>query len=116
MIGHALPVYHGYASQYGHGLGNVLGGLVRAALPLVGKFAKSAGAKLLETGLDVVGNALKKKKVSKRSKSNTKQKTHHVKRSTPHTKITHKRKMPPGQRTSRPAKLKATKARDIFSK
>jgi len=116
MIGHALPVYQGYASQYGHGLGNVLGGLVRSALPFVGKFAKSAGAKLLETGLDVVGNALKKKKVSHRSRSKRKRKLHRVKRSTPHTNIAHKRKMPPGQPTSRPAKIKARKLRDIFSK
>jgi len=42
MIGHGVPVYRGYASQYGHGFGNVLGGLVRSALPIVGKIAKSA--------------------------------------------------------------------------
>ena len=40
MIGHALPVYQGYRSQYGHGLGNVLGGVMRAAIPFVSKLAK----------------------------------------------------------------------------
>ena len=52
MIGHGVPVYRSYASQYGHGFGNVLGGLVRSALPIVGKIAKSAGHKLLDTGLN----------------------------------------------------------------
>lgn len=33
MIGHGVPVYQGYASQYGHGLGNVLRGYMRRAIP-----------------------------------------------------------------------------------
>lgn len=125
MIGHALPVYRGYASQYGYGLGNVLGGLVRSALPMIGNIAKSAGAKLLKTGLDAAGNALikrthsrvsKKRKASQAPKSNKKRKFHHAKRSTSHTKIVHKRKTPPGQSVSRAVKAKAKKPRDIFAK
>ena len=63
-IDHAIPVYQGYASQYGHGLGNVLGGLIRSAMLFMGKVGKVAGTKLLETGLHYVSNNLKKKKPS----------------------------------------------------
>ena len=125
MIGHALPVYRGYVSQYGYGLGNVLGGLVRSALPMIGNIAKSAGAKLLQTGLDAAGEALikrthskvsKKRKTTQTHKSNKKRKFHHAKRSTSHSKTVHKRKTPPGQSVSRAVKAKARKPRDIFAK
>jgi hypothetical protein len=116
MIGQALPVYQGYASQYGHGLGNVLGGLVRSALPMVTKFAKSTGTKLLETGLNAVGNAIKRRKPSHTTKSKKKRKVQHVTRTTSHTKPRHKRKMPPGQPNRIPVKQTVRKPRDIFSK
>lgn len=51
-----MNVYQGYASQSGRGLGNVLGGLFRAAIPVLGKTAKNiakyAGRTLLQTGMD----------------------------------------------------------------
>lgn len=62
MIGHALPVYQGYSSQYGHGLGNVLGGVMRAAVPLLGKFAKKAGTQLLDTGIDFLQRQVTRKR------------------------------------------------------
>lgn len=64
MIGHALPVYSGYSSQYGHGLGNVLGGVVRAAVPYVTEFAKKAGVKLLSKGLDYLQEKITKKRTT----------------------------------------------------
>ena len=64
MIGHALPVYQGYRSQYGHGLGNVLGGVMRAAIPFVSKLAKKAGTQLLDTGINYLQNSLTKRKGS----------------------------------------------------
>ena len=87
MIGHAMPVYRGYATQQGHGIGNVLSGLARFALPVIGKVARAAGSKLLESGLDYVSSKLKPKRV-KRVKR--------IKRSTSHPKVTHKRKGLPG--------------------
>jgi hypothetical protein len=51
MIGHGVPVYRGYSSQYGHGLGNVLGGIVRTAIPIVGSMLKSAGKEILMSGV-----------------------------------------------------------------
>lgn len=65
MIGHALPVFKGYSSQYGHGLGNVLGGVVRAAVPYVTDFAKKAGVKLLNKGLDYLQEKIAKKRPAK---------------------------------------------------
>ena len=62
MNGSGLPVYKGYASQYGHGLGNVLGGLVRSAIPLVAPLVKSAGKELLLKGAKTVQRTLRSKK------------------------------------------------------
>ena len=58
MIGHAIPVYHEYASQYNYGLENVLGGLIRSVMLLVGKVAKAADTKHIETGQHYVTNNL----------------------------------------------------------
>ena len=50
-----MSYYKGYRSQRGYGLGNVLGGILRAAIPIVGRTlkgaAKSAGRSLLSSGL-----------------------------------------------------------------
>ena len=106
MIGHALPVYQGYASQYGHGLGNILGGLVRSALPVVSRVAKAAGAELLKTGI----KAIKHKKATRHRQRPM--------RATPilqPTKSIHKRKGPPGKRVSRKKTTKRSHPRDIFA-
>ncbi|KAJ8020741.1 hypothetical protein HOLleu_40415 [Holothuria leucospilota] len=34
QVGNGLPVFHGARVQKGHGLGNILGGLFRSAMPL----------------------------------------------------------------------------------
>jgi hypothetical protein len=66
MIGYGMPVYSGYASQHGYGLGNVLGGIFRSALPMVGSIAKnaakSAANTALSSGLQMSKNRMKKKK------------------------------------------------------
>ena len=53
-----MSYYKGYASQRGRGLGNVLGGIFRAAVPWIGKTlkgaAKAAGHALLESGLNAL--------------------------------------------------------------
>lgn len=114
MIGHSIPVYQGYSSQYGHGLGNVLGGLVRSAMPIVGKIAKSAGAQLLETGLDFVKNKLKRSRANSSSRRPKKRrKSRQVKRTTSQLSVVHKRKTPPGKPVRRSKRKKAP--RDIFA-
>ena len=80
-------MYQGYASQYGHGLGNVLCALIRSAMHLVGKVAKAAGTKLLETGLNYVSNnPWKRKAMSVPALGRKHQKTRQVKRINSHQK------------------------------
>ena len=54
MRGAGLPVYRGYSSQYGAGLGNILGGLLRAAVPLFAPMVKSGAHRLLDHGLNTL--------------------------------------------------------------
>ena len=104
-----IPVYQGYPSQYGHGLGNVLGGVFRAALPIVKSIAKQAapvvknvakraGSELLESGIKLVQKKMKKSKPVKRATSRP---------------VQHIRRQPPGKPVRR--STRKTKARDIFS-
>ena len=59
-----MSYFKGHASQQGHGfgrgLGNILGGMLRGALPIVGKSlmtaAKSAGRSLLQSGVDALSS------------------------------------------------------------
>ena len=101
-----MNVYQGYASQYGHGLGNVLGGVARAALPIVKNIAKKAGAQLLDTGLDFIQKkVIRKRKAAKRSTSRP------AKRTTSHS-TKHKSRKPPGKPVRRSSRKR--KPRDIF--
>ena len=60
----AFPVYRGYSSQYGAGLGNVLGGLVRmaiprlfkAAVPMLAPMVKRGAHSLVNHGIDALSN------------------------------------------------------------
>ena len=60
MRGLSFPVYRGYSSQYGAGLGNILGGLVRMAIPRLFKAAvpmmKRGTPSLVEHGIDAISN------------------------------------------------------------
>ena len=50
-----MSYYSGYASQRGRGLGNIMGGIVRAAVPWIGhtlkKAAVAAGKSILKDGI-----------------------------------------------------------------
>lgn len=58
QIGHGLPVFRGGRGQRGHGIGNILGGLFRSAVPLLKKGAKALGKEALRTGMAVAGDVL----------------------------------------------------------
>ena len=109
MIGHAIPVYKGYASQYGHGLGNVLGGIVRSALPIVSNIAKSAGKELLRSGLNYVSKKIKKRKSSRNKR------IHQVKRSSSRLRKANKKHMPPGKPAKKHKGKGKSTGRDIFT-
>ena len=111
MIGRALPVYQGYASQYGHGLGNILGGVMRQALPWIGKIAKEVGTKLLESGVNYASKRISKRKAAELEQR--RQKTKRVKRPASRPRIAHKRKVPPGQPIRTTKRKKG--GNDIFS-
>lgn len=53
-----MPVFAGYQSQYGTGLGNSLAGIARAAIPLVSPLLKSLGQKLFTAGANKLQHAL----------------------------------------------------------
>lgn len=56
MNGHGVPVFAGYSSQYGHGLGNLLAGVARRAVPMAIPLLRKAGSKLLDFGLHKLYN------------------------------------------------------------
>lgn len=58
QVGHGLPVFTGTRMQRGHGLGNVLSGLVRAAMPLVKRGVKTLGRQGLKTGMQIAGDVM----------------------------------------------------------
>jgi len=89
-------VYRGYSSQYGAGLGNMLAGLFRAAVPIFAPHVKSIGKQLLQTGVAHLNNKL----------SNT---------LSPTRPSTRKRKVKRAGATHKtPVAKKRTKGRDIF--
>ena len=116
-----MPVYSGYASQHGYGLGNVLGGMFRSALPIVGSIAKnaakSAASTALNTGIAMIKNKLSKGKrkasatpalpAKRRKKKSTKRSTRIVKK--------HIRKTPPGKPVHSKGVRGKRKAVDIFA-
>lgn len=85
MIGYGLNVYRGYGSQFGYGLGNVLGGIIRSAIPIVTPIAKRAGQELLLAGVKKIRRKMQQKKIQHQ---------------------------PPGKKVRR--KKKSRKPRDIF--
>ena len=69
QAGSALSVYHGGPMQTGYGLRNVLGGLFKRALPLIKKGATTLGKQMLETGSDILDDALSGKKIKAATKN-----------------------------------------------
>ena len=60
--------FQGAAVQRGYGLGGLLGGLFRAATPLLKQGAKVLGRQVLRTGLNIAGDALGGKNVKRSAK------------------------------------------------
>ena len=76
QIGHGMPVFAGASMQRGHGVGNILRGLLRVALPLVKSVGKSAlkksipiikevGTRAVKRGVDIVATEMTDPKRSK---------------------------------------------------
>ena len=68
-----MRVFTGQKYQKGYGLGNVLSGLFRSAVPLLKKGAISLGKTALKTGLNVAKDGLEGKSIKASFKDNLKQ-------------------------------------------
>ncbi len=73
QVGSALPVFHGSSIQYGEGLGNLLSGLFRSAMPLLKQGAATLGRTALQTSADIVEDALSGKNIKSSVKSRVRQ-------------------------------------------
>lgn len=69
QVGSGLPVYVGSRNQRGHGLGSVLGGLFRSAVPIVKKGLATLGKSALKTGLSIAGDVLEGKNAGEAARS-----------------------------------------------
>lgn len=56
QVGHGGPVYAGTRVQRGSGLGNIFGGMIRAAIPILKRGAKTLGKSAVKTGMRVVSD------------------------------------------------------------
>lgn len=54
--GNGLPVFQGSRGQRGHGLGSVLSGLFRSAVPMIKRGLATFGKHALKTGLEIAGD------------------------------------------------------------
>ena len=68
QTGRGLPVFSGPALQRGHGLGGLLGGVMRMAVPLLKKGAKYVGRQALKTGAGLAEDVLAGKNIKSSAK------------------------------------------------
>ena len=54
--GNGLPVFQGSRGQRGHGLGSMLSGLFRSAVPMIKRGLATFGKHALKTGLEIAGD------------------------------------------------------------
>jgi len=67
QIGSGIPIYQPY-SQYGAGLGNIIGSLFRRAIPLLRKGASVLGRQALSTGGEILQDVIEGKNVKQAAK------------------------------------------------
>ena len=66
--GDGIPVYVGSRGQRGHGLGSLLGGLFRSAMPLIRRGLASFGKHALKTGLEIANDVTEGRSVKESAK------------------------------------------------
>ena len=60
--GGEIPIFYGSRMQRGHGIGSILGGLFRKALPFLKRGGINLGKQLLSSGIDVANDMIDGKK------------------------------------------------------
>ena len=68
-----MNAFHGARIQRGSGLGNILSGLFRRAMPFLWKGAKFAGKTALKTGIDVAKDVIDGQDIKSAVKARTRQ-------------------------------------------
>lgn len=116
----SIPIYSGSVYQRGHGLGNILSGFMKVAMPIVKKGAISLGKTALKTGLNIAKDSASGTNFRSAISNNMKAAGHELFDKTINhiTKSSNKkRKRKRNTITSKPtSKRKRTVARDIFTK
>ena len=73
QVGSGLPVFAGVPRQRGHGIGNVLSGLIRVATPLLKKGAVALGKQAAKTGMQIAEDVLRGENIKEAVKTRAKQ-------------------------------------------
>ena len=71
QVGRGHPVFTGPRNQRGYGLGGILGGLFRSAMPLLKQGAKTLGREAIRTGVGIAQDALEGKISRRRLKTDS---------------------------------------------
>ena len=72
--GKGYPVFAGRRYQRGHGLGSIVGGLFKAAIPLLRKGANTIGREALTAGLHIAGDVVEGRNIKQAAESRLKSK------------------------------------------
>ena len=72
QVGRGFPVFQGPRNQRGFGLGGILGGLLKSAMPLIKQGAKTLGRQAIRTGVDIAKDALSGQDLKTAAKSRIK--------------------------------------------
>jgi hypothetical protein len=106
QAGKGYPMFAGRRYQRGHGLGSIFGGLVKAAMPLLKKGAKTLGCEALKTGLNIAGDVVQGRNIKQAAEERLKSTGQNLFQKAMDTVG------PPGQRAIKgPAKRKKTRRR-----
>lgn len=73
QTGHGLPVFIGGKGLHGHGLGSVLGGLFRAAMPLIKQGGKALLREGSRAGAQMIGDVLSGQNLKTAAKNRARQ-------------------------------------------
>lgn len=126
QVGNGLPAFSGSRIQRGHGIGSVLGGLFRSAMPLLKQGAKTIGNQVLKSGMNFANDVISGKDVKRAFKTRSKEATGRLLNKA--VNVVNYAPPPPGMRakaikrrlkpdahTTKKVKRRATPRRDIFN-
>ena len=125
QAGSGLPVFAGARMQRGHGIGSVLGGLFRSAVPLLKRGVSTLGKQALRSGLGFAGDLLQGRSAKEAAVERSREAARNLLKKatsvasptvrppgTPHRGI--KRRSPKKTGSSKKVKRRVTSQKDIF--